>query len=213
MMARDMPMLILQEEPGTGQEWALNKETTTIGREKESDVVLPDRLVSRHHAKIRRQGERYILQDCFSKNGTFVNGRELSAPHVLQDGDEIQIALRFRLFFVDAEATAPLIFMGRVGLRLDKEAKQVYIGGQALIPPLSSAQYRLLQLLHDKAGKVCSRDEIVRAVWPEAAGEGVSEQAIDALVGRLRARIGEVDPSHPYIVTVRGHGFRLDDAL
>lgn len=213
MMAKEMPMLILQEGRETSQEWVLDREVITIGREESNDIVLPDRLVSRHHAQIQRQGERYVLQDCSSKNGTFVNGRQLREPYVLQDGDEIQIALRFRLFFVDAEATAPLFFEGRVGLRLDKGAKRVWVGGQELIPPLSSAQYRLLQLLYDKAGKVCSRDEIIQAVWPESAEEGVSEQAIDALVRRLRDRIGKVDPSHQYIVTVRGHGFRLDNAL
>ena len=40
---------------------------------------------------------------------------------------------------------------------------------------------------------------------------GVSEQAIDALVRRLRDRLAEVDGSHQYIVTVRGHGFKLDN--
>ncbi|MFQ6058701.1 MAG: FHA domain-containing protein [Anaerolineae bacterium] len=212
MVEKEMPMLILREGQETSQEWILNKETIHIGREESNDIVLRDRQVSRRHARIQRQGERYILQDCSSKNGTFVNGRELREPYVLQDGDEIQIALRFKLFFVDAEATAPLFFEGRVGLQLDRGAKRVWVGGQELTPPLSSAQYRLLELLYDKAGQVCSRDEIVRAVWPEAAEEGVSEQAIDALVRRLRDRLGEADPHHQYIVTVRGHGFRLDNA-
>jgi DNA-binding response OmpR family regulator len=57
---------------------------------------------------------------------------------------------------------------------------------------------------------VCTRDHVVEAVWPEAISEGVSEQAIDALVRRLRDRIAEIDREHQYIVTVRGHGFRLD---
>ena len=52
---------------------------------------------------------------------------------------------------------------------------------------------------------------ILPDVWPEALGEGVSEQAIDALVRRLRDRLNEVDPDAQYIVTVRGHGFRLDN--
>jgi DNA-binding response OmpR family regulator len=52
----------------------------------------------------------------------------------------------------------------------------------------------------------------VRQVWPEALEEGVSEQAIDALVRRLRERLNEIDPSHQYIVTVRGHGFRFENA-
>ena len=54
-----------------------------------------------------------------------------------------------------------------------------------------------------------SRDEIVGAGWPEAVGDGVSEQAIDALIRRLRDRLAEADSEHDYILTVRGHGFRL----
>jgi DNA-binding winged helix-turn-helix (wHTH) protein len=65
--------------------------------------------------------------------------------------------------------------------------------------------------LYDRAGRVCSRDEIVGAVWPEAVEGAVSDQAIDALVRRLRERIAEVDCHHQYIMTVRGHGFRLDN--
>ena len=52
---------------------------------------------------------------------------------------------------------------------------------------------------------------MIETVWPEALGEGVSEQAIDALVRRLRDRLMEIDPDWQYIVTVRGHGFRLDN--
>jgi DNA-binding response OmpR family regulator len=48
-------------------------------------------------------------------------------------------------------------------------------------------------------------------VWSEEEALGVSEQAIDALVRRLRDRIAAVDPDHAYIVTVRGHGFRFDN--
>ena len=56
-----------------------------------------------------------------------------------------------------------------------------------------------------------SRDEIVRAVWPDAVEGGVSEQSIDALVRRLRERLAELDPEHQYLVTMRGHGFRFEN--
>ena len=153
------------------------------------------------------------LEDLGSKNGTYVNGCPLEGPYLLQDGDEIQIALCVKLAFIGAEATAPLFFEEgeRGGLRLDKEGRRVWVKGQELDPPLSPAQYRLLELLYERAGRVCSRDEIVQAVWPEAVEGAVSDQAIDALVRRLRERIAEVDPRHQYIVTVRGHGFRLDN--
>ncbi|HEX3053488.1 MAG TPA: winged helix-turn-helix domain-containing protein, partial [Aggregatilineaceae bacterium] len=144
-----------------------------------------------------------------------VNGKQVKATTVpLRDGDEIQIALAVKMTFVGSEATAPLLVdeipgvLGR--LQLNRDSRRVFVNGIEVDPPLSLPQYRLLELLYDGAGAVRTRDEVVEAVWPDAIGEGVSEQAIDALVRRLRDRIAEVDPEYQYIVTVRGHGFRLD---
>ncbi len=211
MVGEETAMLILREGQGIGTRWRVDRDNVIIGREEDCDIVLPSRQVSRNHARIRRSGGRHILEDLRSKNGTFVNGQELTEPYTLQDGDEIQVALSFKLFFVDAGATVPLFFERRVSLRLDKDAKSVWIKGQELNPPLSLAQYRLLELLYDNEGRVRSRDEVVQAVWPDVVEEGVSEQAIDALARRLRERLSELDPDHQYIVTVRGHGFRFDN--
>ena len=153
----------------------------------------------------------YIVEDLKSKNGTHVNGRELSGSQQLKDGDEIQIALRFKLAFVDAGATAPLTFpdVTERGLRLVADTHQVYIDEVALEPPLSPAQYRLLALLVEGDGRIVTSYAVVESVWPDSLEQGVSEQAIDALVRRLRERLAELDGSHQYVTTVRGHGFRF----
>jgi pSer/pThr/pTyr-binding forkhead associated (FHA) protein len=214
MQAQDMPMLVLKEGEASGQEWVLDREVMTIGRGATCDVVLNERAVSRHHARIEHRNQGYQLMDLGSKNGTHVNGQEVKEPYMLQDGDEIQIALSVKLSFVGAEATVPLSFDGAGGsaVRLDKGTRRVWVRGQELDPPLSPAQYRLLELLFDADGQVVSRDEVVSAVWPEDVEEGISEQAIDALVRRLRDRMAEVASDQQYIVTVRGHGFRLENA-
>lgn len=213
----EVAMLILQED---NQRWSLDKDRLTIGRGPDCDIILPDRVVSRRHACIDRRDGEYFIVDDNSKNGTFVNGKPVTEPRRLIDGDEIQVALRFRLTFVDAGATAPLSMdepapvpqsEARPGLYLDNTRRTVSVSGVALEPPLSVAQYRLLHALVQAQGAVVTRDEIVHVVWPEAHGEGVSEQAIDALVRRLRERLAEVDPEHQYIVTVRGHGFRFEN--
>ena len=207
----EMPMLLVLEGPGAGQRIVIEQQPLIIGREETCDLVIPDRQVSRQHARIRLEADRYVLEDLGSKNGTFVNGQELPGPYPLQDGDEIQIALCCRLAYVGAEATVPLILERHLqGLRLDLESKRVWVGGQELEPPLSLAQYRLLELLHQEPDRVYSRDEVVAAVWPEDEREGISEQAIDALARRLRERLAELDPDAQYIITVRGHGFRLN---
>jgi DNA-binding response OmpR family regulator len=67
-----------------------------------------------------------------------------------------------------------------------------------------------LSLLAEEPGRVYSRDEVIAAVWPEDEAEGISDEAIDALVRRVRLRLRELDDSHEYITTVRGYGFKLD---
>ena len=141
-----MPTLIMQEGQEAGRSWPIEKDRVIIGRGEDCDVVLRERQVSRRHAQIRRLDSQHVLEDLRSRNGTYVNGREVIGPYVLQDGDEIQIALCVRLGFVGAEATAPLVFerRKRPGLYLDKERLLVLVAGRELDPPLSLAQYRLL---------------------------------------------------------------------
>jgi DNA-binding response OmpR family regulator len=80
-----------------------------------------------------------------------------------------------------------------------------------IVPPLSVSQFRLLEQLFDAPGRVVPRQDLVISIWGKEQALDVSEQALDALVRRLRERIASVDPTHAYIVTVRGHGLRLDN--
>lgn len=193
--------------------WALTLPETSIGRLKDNDVVVNDRWVSRYHAQIRRQGEQHVIEDLKSKNGTLVNGRRIAEPTVLTDGDEIQVTPLITLAFVGHGSTAPLPGeLQTARLELDAGARQVRLRGQSLSPPLSHAQFVFLALLAEQAGRVYSRDEVIAAVWPEDQAEGISDEAIDALVRRVRLRLRELDPDHEYIVTVRGYGFKLEPA-
>lgn len=209
---RESAMIILQRGGENGLTWPLGHRTLTIGRSSDCDIVLDDRQISRFHARVVWRDDHYEIEDLGSKNGTHLNGRDVVTPQVLHDGDEIQIALRYKLAFVDAGATAPLSLDAPLprGLRLDAAGRRVFVNGKPLEPPLSAQQYRLLEVLLGTGGVVV-RDDIVRAVWPDAADGGVSEQSIDALVRRLRERLAEVDPEHQYIVTMRGHGFRFEN--
>jgi predicted component of type VI protein secretion system len=213
-MPAEVPILLMMEGRRPGQRYFVDRPEFVIGRDEQCDLVIADRQVSRRHALIRLEDDRYLLEDLGSKNGTFVNGQEISEPWILKDADEIQIALCCKLSFVDAESTAPVLFEEpQSGLHMDLESKRVWIAGQELAPPLSPAQYRLLELLYQEPGRVYSRDEVVEAVWPEDDRAGISEQAIDALARRLRERLVEADPATQYVVTVRGHGFRVENVV
>jgi DNA-binding response OmpR family regulator len=173
--------------------------------------MVDDRWVSRHHAQIELQGQQYTIRDLDSKNGTLVNGQRIAGPAVLSDGDQIQVTPLITLTFVDYGSTAPLpAETPAAGVELDLGARHVLVRDRLLTPPLSHAQFTLLALLAEQPGRVYSRDEVIAAVWPEVQSEGVSDEAIDALVRRIRLRLRKLDPEHDYIVTVRGYGFKLE---
>ena len=62
-----------------------------IGRGKEASLRIFDETASRRHAAIRFDGERVVIVDLDSTNGTIVNGEWITAPRVLSPGDKINI--------------------------------------------------------------------------------------------------------------------------
>lgn len=213
----ERPILMIRRENQPTQQVPISQDEVIVGRDESCDVPLPERQISRQHIRIYRQNDRFYVQDLDSKNGTWVNGQPLKGSTELHDGDEIQLALTTRIRFVGIGSTAPLTsevpVFANARLRLEHESRRVFIGDRELDPPLSLPQYRLLELLYNNLGSICTRDMVIETVWPEAMGEGVSEQAIDALVRRLRDRLAELDPDQQYIITVRGHGFRLENPV
>ncbi|HXF85803.1 MAG TPA: FHA domain-containing protein [Anaerolineales bacterium] len=208
----DYPLLVAQEGPLKGQRWQLSQ-TIVLGREASCDVVIPDRQISRFHARLTPTAEGVILEDLGSKNGTHHNGVLLSGPVVLQDGDLISIAMAQQFMFLVSDATMPLLEgspqHGR--LMVDFKSRRVWVNQQQLVPPLSAQQFKLLWILYERQGQVVSRLDLVEGVWGSEQASGVTDQALDALIRRLRDRLASLDPTHQYIHTVRGHGVRLDN--
>ncbi len=205
-------LLIWREDDLIKDQWILDdtQPEITIGRSTDCAVSIPVRWISRIHALLRRDKGQFVLEDAGSKNGVFVNGQRIAKTTPLNDGDLIQLAPGLELIYVDSEATAPLPGRKGLGLQIDASERQVYVHGKVITPPLSNQQYQLLARLDEHPGKVYSRAEIIEAAWPGEAAEGVTDDAIDALVRRLRQRLAEIEPGYNFIVTVRGYGFRLD---
>lgn len=210
---QEFPLLIAQTGPLEGQRFKIKSELL-LGRDADCDIVIPMRQVSRHHARIFQGGKGTMVEDLNSKNGTYVNGLHIEDIVRLEEGDEIQVSLAQHFIYLSSDATMPLeglpLDMQKRRLRVDIGARRVWIIEKELEPPLSASQFNLMRILYEQSGEVVSRPEIIRVVWGKAA-EGVTEQALDALVRRLRDRLAEIDPTWDYIVTVRGHGLRLDN--
>jgi pSer/pThr/pTyr-binding forkhead associated (FHA) protein len=209
----EAPLLIAQNGPLKGQRWILNK-PLLVGRETTCEVVITDRMVSRFHARLTPTPKGILLEDLESKNGTHRNGDPVVGQVVLQDGDIVQIALAQQFLFLTSDATVPLgdeeTQAGK--LRLDVRSRRVWVSEQLIDPPLSALQFHVLQVLYENQGQVVDRQRLVTTAWGEEQAVGVSDQALDALLRRLRDRIALIDPGHMYIVTVRGHGIRLENS-
>ena len=77
------------------------------------------------------------------------------------------------------------------------------------VPTLTNLEYRLLLLLYGRLGKICTKYEVVEAVWGEEYIDEVDDARIEKLVSRLRQKI-EPDAANPrYLITVRGRGYKL----
>lgn len=209
-------MLFAEAGPLNGQQWVVRGELL-IGRDTGADIVVPDRQISRHHARVSNTDRGCLIVDLGSKNGTHVNGSGVQGSVLLNDGDVIQIALAQKFVFVSADSTVPLGDAPVRGaqkkkrLHLEKRSRRVWVGETELEPALSVAQFTVLELLYREAGRVVSRRRLTEAVWGGENAIEVSDQALDALIRRLRGRLEEIDAKHDFILTVRGHGLRLDD--
>ena len=77
---------------------ALPVESATIGRSPECDFHLVEPSVSRRHAELRRDGERWLLRDMGSRNGTRPNGVRVTDEVEARPGDQISLGgVRYRL--------------------------------------------------------------------------------------------------------------------
>lgn len=88
------PFLIHQQRDGFVRLAAVKESGVryTIGRTPSNDLPVPNEHVSGLHAVLERRAGLLVIEDQGSRNGTFVNGRKVTAAHTLHDGDELLIA-------------------------------------------------------------------------------------------------------------------------
>jgi pSer/pThr/pTyr-binding forkhead associated (FHA) protein len=207
-----------------GKVFQLGTNAAVIGRvtpETDPQIKILDDYVSRHHAEIRYHRGCFMFCDFGSTNGTEIDGQRIKPGklyHLKHDSaiglgivqGKARVVLRFKESHVTTPAPA-----GDLGetitvswLSIDEEKKEVWIDGKLIL--LSRKEYDLLSFLHRKAGKICSKDEIISEVWPEVQDTGgISDATIDQLIYRLRGKI-EPDLSKPgRIISKKGFGYML----
>jgi DNA-binding winged helix-turn-helix (wHTH) protein len=134
--------------------------------------------------------EKDVNNNLFLENAGLVKNRKITIP-------------LFKQFIKKGlhKTTAP------AKITFDKNTMQIRLGGKLISSELTSLEFNLLNYLADNEGEMLTRDEIITAVWKEnASTAGVSDQAFDQLVFRLRKKI-EHNPNSPtHILSVKGRG-------
>jgi pSer/pThr/pTyr-binding forkhead associated (FHA) protein len=86
----------------------ITQDKALVGRDASCDVVVADKSVSRRHALLERRGEAWAVVDQGSANGTFLDGKPISAS-ALRDGQELRFGMVS--FRVEIEADMPTMLM------------------------------------------------------------------------------------------------------
>lgn len=100
--------------------------------------------------------------------------------------------------------------LGAEKIVYDEGTKEIKKGQTMLSDLLSSQEYRLLKFLIENQEQIIERQVLIQAVWPDNKSSlGITDQAIDQMMFRLRKKI-EDEPNNPnHVVTVKGRGFRF----
>ena len=67
------------------------QDVVVLGRSEEADVLLDDPYASDFHMRLVAQESGIVLHDLGTTNGTYVNGRRVTAPTTLRRGDNVQV--------------------------------------------------------------------------------------------------------------------------
>lgn len=97
-------LLVVKRGPNAGSKFLIDRDSTVLGRQPDSDIFLNDVTVSRRHADLLRSEGRFLVKDSGSLNGTYVNRERVDVAE-LASGDELQIG-KFKLLFFSAPAEA-----------------------------------------------------------------------------------------------------------
>ena len=214
------------EAEDIGKVFMLDKAETVIGRrtlQSMPDIDLNDEVVSRRHAEIIQQGLQYFIKDLGSTNGTLMDDDRIIPGKLYELKNNTKIGLgvgegsaRVVLQFKESESTNIMTREsaarpGRIAvdwLVIDERKKEVWVDGRQ--QKISRKEYGLIEFLSKNAGNICTREEIVQAVWPESKDPAaISDATIDQLVHRLREKV-EPEPSRPIrIISKKAFGYML----
>jgi pSer/pThr/pTyr-binding forkhead associated (FHA) protein len=172
----------------------------TLGRSPECSMQLPAAAASRRHASIAWQGDRVVLRDLGSTNGTLLNGRRVEAETPLESGDRITIGgVDIRYCCVDAGTAISKMEDARTAVTLwppsGADATEALRGDLAKVP-----LFAVLQMLEMGSQSGClavETDDGEGWMWLEAGrlvhAETAKQNGLEAAVSLAQTQAGRFD--------------------
>ena len=208
-----MIRLLVKFKDRTIKELSLDRiHTLSIGRTTHHDIVIDNFAVSANHALITRDGNRYVLKDTNSKNGTFLNGYTVDQA-ILKNGDIITIG-KHTMVFLDRGRARPRPEQG--GLKtsgvpddpgpentmfMDTEVYRRMLAESGDIPEIPKAQAHVV-FLSGKKGHL-TLDKSVITIGRSNQCDIIIPGFFAFLAGDPAATISKT-PQHHYISSVGG---------
>jgi two-component system, OmpR family, phosphate regulon response regulator PhoB len=164
-------------------------------------------LCRRLRARPQTQGLPIIMLTARGEESERVRGLATGADdYIVKPFSVPELLARIRALLRRAspERVAMVLTIG--DLELDREKKRVSRGTRPL--DLGPTEFRLLEFLMERPGRVFSREQLLDGVW--GSDVYIDERTVDVHVGRLRKALNRGQGTDP-IRTVRGAGYALDD--
>ncbi|MHC4870601.1 MAG: protein kinase domain-containing protein [Planctomycetota bacterium] len=130
-----------------GKEFELSTEKVVLGRRSTNAVVIDHPKASRDHAEVCFDGEKYILKDLDSSNGTYLNGFKITEEQSLEAGDEIRVGGTVLRLFIEQK---PLSDIKIPGYTIKDIIAQGGMGAVYRAVQVSMDRFVALKVLHAK---------------------------------------------------------------
>jgi DNA-binding response OmpR family regulator len=195
-------LIALDDQDVAQSEYILNKEIHLIGRLAQSCDILVNRpSVSRIHARIEQQAQYYYLEN-LSRQNTYLNGQPIKEKQILTHNDTIGLDKPTPTFkFVEPDSTAIIIRP----IRYDERAMKIHLAEKTIY--LTPLENRLFSHLYEHAGQIRTHKECEQAIWNY---DQLDSTALHRLVGNIRDKLRQLDPTKEFIKNERGKGYILD---
>jgi two-component system, NtrC family, sensor kinase len=118
------------------QSFDLKSETIFIGRGPENDIQIDDKYISRKHLKIQRKGDKYLIQDLNTKNGTFVNGKQISPNDLFELGEGHTIVIGMSVICLDEGSSEDVLALldSIRPIKTTRETRPIYFKDRMFTP-------------------------------------------------------------------------------